>query len=490
MQRELGQALANAGRGYQAAQVYEAAVSSAAAADRFELERLAAAQYCFSGHIREGRTIFRRLLQQTGLSLPNSPIRIVSRLLWRRARLRWRGVGFTERAEADVPAERLRQIDLLWSITAGLTVPDALGVASLQTQALMLALDAGEPYRVARALAFEAFMTSLGGTKSVARSAQLMGQAEALARRMDHPHALGVVQLMQQMVALNQCRFPDAVRLGEAAEETLRTRCRGAWWELAMARTEILWALWHQGDCEGIRRRSPKILADALDRGDLFLVTNLRSVITPFIHLLDDDPDAAIREVGEALAPWPREGFNLQHANEMFSEANALLYRGRGVEALESVDRRWPALRRSLQLQTQLVRINMVDLRARAIVASAEREPARRAALLRRAGRDVRRLAREGSGLGAVYAAALRAGMARLSGQPEETARHLRDVISAGEAVHDGLRTLFARHHLAALVGGEEGAALRAAAEAVLAREGIRNPQGLGAVYLPGFAAG
>lgn len=489
MHRELGHALANAGRGYHAAQAYEAAVASASPADRFELERLAAAQYCFSGHIREGRTIFRRLLRQTGLSLPDSPLRIVSRLLWRRARLRWRGMRFTERAEAQVSAERIRQIDLLWSITAGLSIPDALGVASLQTQALMLALDAGEPYRVARALAFEAFMTSIGGTQSVDRTAQLMHQAESLARRLDHPHAIGVVQLMQQMVAHNQCRFPDVVRLGEEAEETLRTRCRGAWWELAMARTEILWALWHQGDCQAMRRRTPVILADATDRGDLFLVTNLRSVITPFLLLLDDEPDAAIREVGEALAPWPREGFNLQHANEMFSEANALIYRGRGVEALDSVDRRWPALRRSLQLQTQLVRLNMVDLRARATLAAAEREPGRRELLLRRAGRDVARLAREGSGLAAVFVPALRAGMAHLLGQREHTVRHLRGAIAAGEAVHDGLRTLFARHHLAGIVGGEEGAALRTAADAAFAREGIRNPGGLGAVYLPGFRA-
>ena len=486
LQRELGHALANAGRGYEAAQAYEAAMNTAPAAEHFELQRLAAAQYCFSGHIREGRAIFRRLLRQVGLSLPANPLRIVASLLLRRARLRLRGVRYVERQEAAIPAESLRRIDLLWSIATGLSVPDALGVASLQTKGLLLALDAGEPYRVARALAFEAFMTSVAGLRTVKRSQELIDKADALATRLDHPHAIGVVLLMKQMISLNQTRFSDVVRFGEAAEEALRTRCSGVWWEIAMARTEMMWSFWHQGDCEALRRRTPVVLADAIHRGDLFLVTNLRSVITPFLHLLDDDPDAAIREVGEALAPWPREGFNLQHANEMFSETNALIYRRRGVEALEAVDRRWPALRRSLQLQTQLVRIMMTDLRARATLAAAEREPDRRG-LLARAERDARRLARERTAMGELFASCVMAGVAALRGETAAAVAHLQRAQPGAAAMHDGFREIFINYRLGALLDGEDGAACRAAAGAAIALQQIRNPDRMATLFLPGF---
>ncbi|MEO9191339.1 MAG: AAA family ATPase, partial [Acetobacteraceae bacterium] len=298
LQRELGHALANAGRGNEAAQAYEAAVTTAPLAEHFELERLAAAHYCFSGRIREGRVIFRRLLAGAGLTLPSSPVRILTSLLTRRARLRLRGVGYVERPESAVPAAALRRIDLLWSVAAGLSLPDALGVASLQTEGLLLALKAGEPYRVARALAFEAFMTSVDGTKSARRARELMDKADALATRIGDPHAQAVVLLMKELIALNQARFEDVVPLGDAAEAAFLSRCSGAWWEIALARTEIAWSLWHQAKCQLLRQRTAEMLTDAIQRGDLFLVTNLRSVITPFLYLLDDDPDAAMRESG------------------------------------------------------------------------------------------------------------------------------------------------------------------------------------------------
>ena len=487
LNRELGHALANAGRGFEAAQAYEAAVISSPSVERFELERLAAQQYCISGHVREGRAIFRRLLADVGMNMPSSPAAVLATLVSRRIRLRLRGVRFTERAATAVPADTLRRIDLTWSIAAGLSVPDALGVASLQTKGLLLALDAGEPHRLLRALAFEAFLTGASGLPAAPRAAALMEVAATLAGRLDDPHGSGVVLVMKGLLALTQARFRAAVELALAAEEVLRNRCSGVAWEISLARTVVTWAFWHLGESGELRRRCAMYLADARARGDMFLVTNLRSVVTPFLDLLDDDPEGAARELGEAMAGWPREGFDLQHANGIFSDTNILIYRGRGGAALEAVTSRWSDLRRSLQLSTQLVRVNFTDLRGRAALAAAEGASDRRR-LVARAEQDARRLARERTALSTPYSHCLLAGVAALRGQRDLAAEELRQAMQSADAVGDGFRSMATRYRLGQLLDGDAGAEFRAAAAEAITRERIGNPERMAALYVPGFS--
>ena len=58
---------------------YETAIKSLPESERFELEALAAQQYCVSGHVTAGRAIFRRLLDRAGIPMPSH-----QRSPWRR----------------------------------------------------------------------------------------------------------------------------------------------------------------------------------------------------------------------------------------------------------------------------------------------------------------------------------------------------------------------------------------------------------------------
>ena len=487
LQQELGNALANAGRGFEAAEAYLAAVQAAPPDERFDLERLAAEQYCISGYVGEGRVIFRRLLERVGLGMPSHPASILGALVLRRARLRLRGLSYTRRPEASVDRETLRRLDLLWSVAAGLSLPNALSVAALQTTGLMLALDAGEPYRLARALAFEAFLTGTAGWSAARRASALTDMSRRLAEDIDHPHALGVMHVMSAMIAHVQSRWRDAIRDAEIAEDILRNRCSGVWWEIGMARTIMCWAYFFLGECETLRQRNTLYLAEARDRGDRFLVTNLRSVVSPFLLLLDDEPDAAARELDDAMASWPRDGFDLHHANQMYSGANIQIYAGNGLDALRAVDARWGLMVRGLQLQAQMVRLMMTDLRARAALTAARAAPqgSERTALVARAERDARRLAKEGTNMSVPFGHCLMAGVASLRGDAARTVHHLREGLRGADAVGDGFRAIATRYHLGELLGGEEGAAYRAAAAERMAREKIRNPARLAALFIP-----
>ncbi len=485
LQCELGEALANAGRGFDSAEAYLAASAGSTGDDLLTLEGLAATQYCISGHPDQGRTIFRRTLARIGLPLPDSPVRIIATLLWRRAWLRIRGVGFTERPEENVDPAVLRKIDLLWSVSTGLSLPDALGIASMQTKGLLLALEAGEPYRLARALAFEAFLVSSAGWPTEKRTAELFQRAEALAARIDHPHALGMVQLAAGLIALDQTRFADAMEHCEAAEEIFRTRCTGVWWETATARSVIAWTFWHRGHTDALRQRATAYIAEARDRGDMFTVTNLGAVALPHLSLIADDPDAAMREVDEAIAAWGVDGFHLQHVAAMLSRAHIHLYRGDGAAALAHIDSLWPALRRALQLRTQIVRIMMVDLRARCVLAAGV-EAADPRPFAKRARKYARELEREDTAMSRPFAVTLLAGVAALEGNAGDAATHLRSAQEHYAVFDDRLRSASVEMLLGRYTGGAEGEAHQAAAAAAFAGERVKRPEGIVALYAPG----
>ena len=101
-----------------------------------------------------------------GVRLARGPVTAVASLAVRRLQLRWRGLEFGHRSEAEVtPVDRLR-IDACWSVSMGLAMVDPLRAADFNARQLLWALEVGDPYRVARALAVEAgfsVIVGLGG---------------------------------------------------------------------------------------------------------------------------------------------------------------------------------------------------------------------------------------------------------------------------------------------------------------------------------------
>ena len=153
----LATALANAGRPADAAAVYLDASADAEPVQRIELQRRAAEQFLIGGHIDRGLDVIRTVLA----ARPDASGARAARRRWRRwsvrrAQLRWRGLDFVERAEDRVGADDLLRIDTCWSVVTGLMMVDNIRAADFQTRHLLLALDAGEPFRIARALAIEA----------------------------------------------------------------------------------------------------------------------------------------------------------------------------------------------------------------------------------------------------------------------------------------------------------------------------------------------
>jgi serine/threonine protein kinase len=480
----LAEALANAGRGAQAAQAYLAAAEGAPAAELLDLRRRAAEQLLISGHFDEGIDVLRAVLGSIGMKLAETPARALISLLLRRARIRVRGLRFRERDATQVSAEKLIRIDTCWSVAIGLSFSDTIRGADFQARHLLLALAAGEPYRVARALAMEVGYGAVAGGRSPARTQRLIREATALAERIGHPHALALVTFGAAVAAFAVADWPAARRLSERAEHLLRERCTGVTWELDNVQLITLLSLATLGELREFTGRLSGLLREAEDRGDLYVATSMRTRVAYVAELAADRPEGARQAVREGMRLCSREGFHMQHLWELFAQVEISLYTGDGLDAWERMSEGWPLLVRSHQMRIQNTRIWSYFLRAHcAAAAAACGGPAR---LLEEAHKDARQIERERTAWGDALARLVRAGLALAGGRREEALSCLARAEAALAAAHMALYAAAARHHRGAVLGGEEGRALMEAADASMKTQGVRNPARLAAKLAPG----
>jgi len=486
LEEKLGDALANAGRGAEAAEAYLRAGRGVADEIRLDLERRAAENFLRSGYVDEGMRTLRAVVAARGFRVPKTPERALAALLFRRAELRFRGLSFVERPEREVSRERLARIDLCWSAAHGLALVDAVRGANFQTQNLLLSLQAGEPYRISRALSCEAAFLSTDGGDAQARVDDLLDRAEAIAVRTGHPHALGLVAFTTGVTRYCVGRFRESLEALDRADVIFRERCTGVPWEHGSVVSFITCDLWLLGDLRELARRVPIYLREAEDRGDRFLITNLSTGFNNAYWLLQDDPDRASSEAETGMGSWSKEGFHLQHFQDFLARGHITLYRGDGTAAHARLVSEWPRLARSLTLRLQLVRIFSVQLRARTALAAAAESGSPRA-LLREVDRAADRITSERMAWADPLADLVRAGAAHLRGDDTRALARLDDAIHGLHTAGLGLFEAAARLRRGHLISGDAGRAEAALAERWMRERGVISPERTAAMMAPGF---
>jgi len=485
---KLGDALANAGRGPESAHAYFAATATANAAEAFELQRRATMQLLISGHVDEGLEALRKVLRPMGMTLPTTPRRALISLLVRRVLLRLRGLSFRSRDESQVSAEHLTRIDLCWTAVAGLSIIDPILGADFQTRGFLLALRAGEPYRIARAIAMEAAHVSTAGGPSIRRFEQLMRIAEPLAERVGQPHAKAMTTLARALSLLMLGEWQSARLWFERAEDLFRTQCTGTAWELDTVHNLSLWGLVFLGDLNAIRQRWPILIKEARERGDLYAETTLNTFYMTMLKLADGDDQEPERELDMLMKRWTQRGFHVQHSTAFRARFHLLLYRGNISAAWNLVQSVWPLYAKSMLFRLQMIRIELHEAYARcslALAATAENDQP----FLRRVERNVRQLEREKRPWSSAYACFLQAGVALRRGQRSRSCELLRESAGRFDACDMRLNAVVARRCLGKMIGGPEGESLAAQADAWMRSQGIQDPVKWAAMYAPGFVA-
>ena len=473
IRRRLGELLADAGRGSDAASMF-LEVTPANPADELQLRRNAAQQLLFSGHVDEGLAVVRTILSSIDEPFPETRRETLFAFLKARLQLKLRGIRFRERPPAEIPAEVLLRVDTCRAVALGLSSVDTIRGAVFQTRYLLLALAAGDPERVAQALTMECGYSAVPGTRSEGRTRKLTAKMQELARRIDTPYARAFADEAEGVAAALQGRFRDGAECLERAEREFAD-CTGVPWELNTARLFALRCRQFLGDMRVMAERFPILLRDAEERGDRYFATNV-VLFSHYVYLMDDQPARASEQIENAIRGWSHAGFHVQHIWHLRAAVEIALYENRGMLAWSKLAQSWQAARTSLVARVQFTRLVLEDVRGRAALGAAaeavtKRERNRMIAL---AGRAAKRLDAEKAPWGNALAMMIRAGQSFARGDQEEGLRRLRTAEPLLQKLDMHLHAAAARRRLDDPSGTEW-----------MTAQGIKNPEAMTRLLLP-----
>ena len=477
-------ALANAGQPAEAGESYLRAAAGADHAHRVELQRRAAEQFLAAGDIDRGLDLVGAVLAGMGMRVPRSSRLALVWLLWRRARLRWRGLTFVPKPVEAIDSDALLRIDTCWSAATGLALVDVIRASDFIIRDLHMALDAGDSYRIARAMAMESAARS-GDPTGRTFSARLARESKVLARSIGNPHAMALSILADGLVAVTLGQWKNAFTCAEEAVAILRDQCVGVTWELNIAQNLTLWALLYQGELAELSQRVPPLLANARSRGNWYVATEL-CTRSSYVWLAADEPDEGERVTVDSIGRWSHKAFHRQHYSAILSRIQIALYRGDANSAWRLLDDLESILRQTCLRRVQVMRIESLYLRARSALAmAAVNRNSRRFRSVARAA--ARRIARERIPWSNPIALLVRAGIAHLEGRTPLSLRHLHDAADRFERSDMRLHAAAARRRIGALQEDAVGRELKRQADEWMAGQHIKNAARMTRMLAPGF---
>jgi hypothetical protein len=482
---KLGDALANAGRGAEAADAYLEAATRSKGREALNLRRVAAEHLLKSGNEQRGLGVLQKVLSEVGIRYPESTQAAVASLLWHEARLRVARLTRTLRRPQSLSPRQLDQFDAAFAASTGLTTCDLLRSADFANRALLLALEAGEPVRLGRALAVAAGNVAARGEAARRRAEALVRAAQQVAAQVDDPHGRALALLAGGFVHFFLGEWRSARRMLEESEALLRARCRAVAWELANTQAWTCNVLILSGELREATLRVPAIVEEARARDDRSALMHL-TYPACCAHIVGDDVLAAWR-VTELAAAHSGGPFTAFHWGAFVSGCSVERYRGDGRAAWERVKVTSPALESSSLIRVALVRTFSAYERGLSAIASAVAGHDRNAAL--DAAEDwSHRLAREGVSFAPALGHTLRAGVHAARGDEKRALEALEFAIPALDAADLGYLAACARHRRGELLGGSAGAELVARARSFFKAQGIRNPERCLQMSAPGFS--
>jgi len=487
------QALARAGKGPAAAEVFLALAENCPRDEAVELQRRAAEQLLLSGHLQRGLAVIEQVLRVIGMRGTRGGRSGLVSLMGGRLRLRVRGLRYLARAERDLSREELVQLDASWTIACSLGTVDFIRGADFQNEHILLALRAGEPRRLLRALTLEVGYSATPGLGSERRTARLLAIAEELARSGADDTAVAFLFVARGVAAYLQGRLDQALTQLEGAAEHLARRGAGVALETLTAQRFVIASLFFLGRFKRLGQFVPPLLANAEGTGNIYATMCFRTGYSSVVWLARDDVREARRQLQRARDEWTTSGFHLSHLNMLIGEIHLDLYLGDAERALARLEEQWPSIREAQLLHIAVLRAQLMQLRSASAVAAADRAEARgqrsRAHALRAEARTfLRQLRRERIVRAAPWNSLVSAALAWSHGDEGTAALRLRESIQQFDEQGMELYAAAARVRLGERTRSSAGAPA-AAGYQVLARENVANPGRMVEMLAPGFGS-
>jgi serine/threonine protein kinase len=487
IRRKLAETLSRAGRGAEAAAHYMA-LAQRRPPDAEALRRKAGEQMLRAGRIHEGMQTLGAVVEKAGLPFPHTPRAALLSLLWRRTRLRWRGYAFRARPASHISPAQLENIDLCWTLGNGLSGIDVVRSAHYHALGLWLALESGDPYRIARSLALEAALASLESVERATQAEPVLERAERIATEYENPHALGWVLSGRALGAWVRTDLERCVEYCEQAVRRLRERSDETFREIGSIEVWFhLHALFLLGRLDQVAARAPACAREAEARGDRYTASTVKAYVLPLLWAVRDRPDEGRREAEAAIAVWPKDVWYHQHWAHLRAQCFLDLYEGQGSRIVERTAHARPRMAAAMHLRLRTPRIEVTYLEGRGALersrnASSRRERDDWTALTRARSADLRA---EDSALARVYGDALAAALAAQA-DPRAGSESFAALANAFSALGMKLHAAAARHRSVHLLSpATHSAPDDGDARELLARSGVVAPERFVRMLLP-----
>jgi serine/threonine protein kinase len=486
LHRRLGDALANAGRLAEAADAYVEGAAHAGPQEAIELRRMAAEDYLKSGRDTRGLEVLRSVLDQVDLSYPQSSERALASLVWHEAQIRV--LPLRRRMSARVstgarPAD-LARIDAAFAAATGLAINDPLRGADFASRGLLMALEAGEPLRLSRALAVAAGNVATRGEPARGRAEDLVRAAERIAKDVDEPRVLALALLAAGTVHFLLGEWRSARSDLERADAIFRQQCRAVAWELANTQAWTCNVLILSGDLREAAVRVPSFTEEAHAREDRLALAHMVYPAS-VSRIMADDVEGA-RSAACLAEGTDRTMFTSGRWGALISRCSIARYEGDGATAWRLAVSESKPLEASMLWRSAMVRVFSSFERGLSALSAASARRDQTDAL-----RAVDRWAKDLSHEKLRYAPALgdvlRAGAAAVRGDRTLALAALDSAIPGLDGADLGYLAACARHSKGQLVGGSTGKELLERTRAFFSAQGIVNAERCLAMSAPGF---
>ncbi|HEX5661827.1 MAG TPA: hypothetical protein VFX59_31765, partial [Polyangiales bacterium] len=478
LQERRAQALVLAGRGVDAAGVFERA-AQASSGDRANALRVRSqVELLRTGRVDAALAGLTAHTEATGLRLPKSDLASIFMLLLRRLRIRLSRRP-TMRADQSVSSQLAARVERLWEIASSLASVDFLRGNVYSAELTLRAMQAGGARQLALAYAMETINAAAGadgksGDDYAARALEAGDRHEHAYVRAATRGTLGVARLLRG-------DWAEARRLTQESQNIHRLNPAGAW-DVA---TMVFWDLQaaaQLGQVGDLTSQVPEALRDADSRGDLFASTYFRTLRSTWAWLGPDQPAVARAELATAERNWHARGYQLPHYYITLGLAELDMYEGQPAASLARLNAEWK--RGALLRNIQHARIELRGLRGRLCLAQAA--VARDPALLRNARDEAKALARERSPWPVALATLLQASLASFE-QHARAEPLLRDAAARFTAIGMKLHAAAAEYRLGQLLAGDQGSQLVQASESTIRGCGVKRPERFVRLLAPGF---
>ncbi len=487
---ERADVLARAGRTAEAADAYLAAADDQPIDLARELRRQATEQLLIGGHLTRGRALARELAAEVGLTLPQSNAGAIACLVWYQTRLSLSRLRWVRRAPEEVaPRDRIR-IDVSWSVATGLSMVDSTRGACFGLRLPLLAMPAGDPVRIARAICAAAVAASGMGRGRLA--IRLCEAAHRAASETDAPDArafAAFADVAYQFYVVNDWRAARAAC--DQAAALLPDRGSHTF-EADVIEQHHVWSLHILGELRELRRRVPATIRSAHRIGNRFVEISHRTFFG-LVHLIGDRPGEALDDLADAVASW--QPVDSELTNPFFfalkSRSLVAMYQ-RSPDADPTLATDWARLLGSLLFRIPMIRTETAQhlgalAVTRAALARDAGDQGARGRHLAEARRWLAELRRISLPAARQLGATLAVSVAAAAGALPDAVDRLGPLLVHLDATGQRATAAAARWRLARLVGGSTGEAHRLAADRFFADEGVVRPDRLVDALLPGW---